>query len=143
MRWVGLGTVAVTLLAPPPVRAQAVTPSDLVGTWKGIIGVDPTTETDETGHLILHAVVFRPDSTYTETWAGANGQGQRCQNGRLASLAGDTVTWAGGSGSVKVVLRNQQLAFYNWGNLSDPTEAYQRLDSTKTPSLAHTRLAAC
>src|SRR5436309_811292 len=121
MRWLGLVTMAVTLLAPARVRAQAVTPSDLVGTWKGIIGVDPATEFYETGHVLLHSVVFRADSTYTETWAGANGQGQRCQNGRLARLAGDTVSWTGGSGSNKVVLRNQQLAFYNWGNLSDPT----------------------
>ena len=146
MRLVELGIVALTLSGyaqashaqVQTAQVQPMTPADLIGLWKGVPGLDPGTTTDGAGRVTLHAVLFRPDSTFTEAWATATGY--RCQQGRWVQLAGDTIVWQGGLRNT-ILLRGQQLSVFDLQN--QPTEVYQRVDLTTMPQAAQARLTVC
>jgi predicted amidohydrolase len=147
------GTASPAQQEASPLRAPALTPGALVGTWKGIAGWDRKTAIDASGRIAPHLVVFRPDSTFTETWASYDGP-RGCIAGRWTRLAGDTIAWAGG-GSYRARLgaEAQELIFYAVppraaetapgsetstaavSPLAFPVEAYQRVDSTDTADL--------
>src|SRR5581483_525638 len=116
-------------------------------------GWDPKTAIDPTGHFAPHLAVFRPDSTFIETWATYDGDQRACTQGRWNRLAGDTITWAAGV-SYRLVLRPHELMFYvpartmqegqristASARFGEPLEAYHRVDSA---AAANALLAAC
>ncbi len=117
--------------APRPMQPATGKLAGLAGAWQWVSGL-------EDHGLIRQTLAFRSDTTYVNTEIAREGTDTLpCTTGSYWRMSGDTMWWGHptmpGDPGQKIVVKDDQLSFFDWDVLEMPRNVYRRVSLPKRP----------